>query len=69
MRMKVNGRQLNAGISSLIRFLRDEEGQNLIEYALIAGLIGLAAVVSLTSVRTSVASVFNKLGNVLTNAL
>jgi Flp pilus assembly pilin Flp len=64
MRMKVNGRQLNAGISSLIRFLRDEEGQNLIEYALIAGLI-----VSLTSVRTSVASVFNKLGNVLTNAL
>ena len=58
-----------AGIEPINSFWRDDSGQNLIEYALIAGLIGLGAVVAMTSLRSAVSSVFNKLGNVLSNAI
>lgn len=47
--------------SFLIRFIRDEEGQDLIEYALLAGFISLVAVVAVTSVGTGVNSVYNGL--------
>lgn len=48
--------------------LNDESGQDLIEYALVAGLIGLVAVVAMTSVGTSITAAFNKIGTQLTNA-
>ena len=41
------------------RFVRDDEGQDLIEYALLAGFISLVAVVAVTSVGTGVNSVYN----------
>ena len=47
----------------------DESGQDLIEYALIAGLIGLAAVVAMSGLATKIKLVFNTVGNNLTNAL
>lgn len=34
----------------IIRFIRDDEGQDLIEYALLAGFISLASVAAITSV-------------------
>jgi pilus assembly protein Flp/PilA len=34
------------------RFVREEEGQDLIEYALLAGFISLAAVAAITAVGT-----------------
>jgi pilus assembly protein Flp/PilA len=49
--------------------LNDESGQDLIEYALVAGLIGLGAVVAMTGLSTSVKTAFNSVGNQLTNAL
>ncbi|MES2392695.1 MAG: Flp family type IVb pilin [Acidobacteriota bacterium] len=52
--------------SSLIA---DESGQDLIEYALVAGLIGVSAVVSMTSFATKVKTAFNTVGNQLTNAV
>ena len=61
--------RVSRGRGWLARFLCEDGGQSLIEYALIACMIGLAAAISMTSVRTSIASVFNKIGNVLTNAL
>ena len=45
--------------SFLLGFTRDEEGQDLIEYALLAGFISLIAVVTITSVGTGVNSVYN----------
>jgi pilus assembly protein Flp/PilA len=49
--------------------LRDESGQGLIEYALIAGLIGVVAVVAMTSVGTNVKALFNSISNSLSAAL
>ena len=38
-----------------------EEGQDLIEYALLAGLIALGATAAITSIGGSVGTIFNKL--------
>jgi pilus assembly protein Flp/PilA len=43
------------------RFVREEEGQDLIEYALLAGLISLVCVLAITNVGTKVSTLF---GNV-----
>jgi pilus assembly protein Flp/PilA len=51
------------------RLLHEETGQDLIEYALVAGLIGLGAVVAMTGLSTSVKKSFNTVGSQLTNAL
>ena len=50
------------------KLLRDEDGQDLIEYALVAGLIGVGAVVSLSGLDTKIKTAFNNVGNQLTNA-
>jgi len=52
----------------LKNLLRDEDGQDLIEYALVAGLIGVGAVVSLSGLDTKIKTAFNNVGNQLTNA-
>lgn len=54
---------------ALLVFIRDESGQDLIEYALIAGLIGLAAVVTMSGLSTKIKQAFNSVGNGLTNAI
>lgn len=51
----------------VVAFLKDESGQDLIEYALVAGLIGLGAVVSMSGLATKIGSSFNTVGNTLTN--
>ncbi|WP_342714598.1 Flp family type IVb pilin [Granulicella pectinivorans] len=43
-------------------FLADESGQDLIEYALVASLVGLAAVATLQSLATSITGVFTSIG-------
>ena len=45
----------------LNKFVTDESGQDLIEYALIAGLVGLAAVTALTSVAGAITTLFNNI--------
>jgi len=47
----------------LKRFVREEAGQDLIEYALLAGFISLVAVVAITNVGTGVNKVY---GNIQT---
>jgi pilus assembly protein Flp/PilA len=46
-------------IDRLISLVRHEEGQDLIEYALLVGLISLVAVAALTLTGTSVNDIFN----------
>ena len=51
------------------QFSNDESGQDLIEYALVAGLIGLAAVTAMGSLGTTIASGFTAVGSTLTSSL
>ena len=48
-------------------FMKDESGQDLIEYALVAGLIGLGAVVAMSGLATKIGTAFNNIGTTLTN--
>jgi pilus assembly protein Flp/PilA len=52
-----------------VSFIKDESGQDLIEYALVAGLIGLGAVVAMTGLSGKIGNAFNTVGNNLTNAV
>jgi pilus assembly protein Flp/PilA len=45
--------------------LTDDSGQDLIEYALIAALIALAAIVSMRSLANKISNEFNTVGNSL----
>lgn len=51
------------------RFAQDESGQNLIEYALVACLIGLGAIAALTSVSNAVQNSFQRIGLILSQNL
>jgi pilus assembly protein Flp/PilA len=44
-------------------FVRGEEGQDLIEYALLAGLIALVCVIAITNAGSKVSSLFVKVNN------
>jgi pilus assembly protein Flp/PilA len=50
----------------LSALVADESGQDLIEYALVAGLLGLAAVAAMTNIASSVSTVFTSAGTTLT---
>ena len=52
----------------LNHLLRDESGQDLIEYALVAALIGLAAVAAMTTLGTDLTTLFNSISSQLTTA-
>ena len=54
---------------TLLGFIRDETGQSLVEYALVAALIGLAAVTAMSGFSTKMKQAFNSVGNGLTNAI
>jgi pilus assembly protein Flp/PilA len=43
----------------MISFLRDEQGQDLIEYALLAGLISILCVAAITTAGTKVSKLFS----------
>jgi pilus assembly protein Flp/PilA len=49
-------------------FVRDEEGQDLLEYALLVALIALVAVIAVTAAGTSVKTIFTNIANELANA-
>jgi pilus assembly protein Flp/PilA len=49
--------------------LRDESGQDLIEYALVAALIGLGATASMRILATSIGTALAGIGSRLTNAV
>jgi pilus assembly protein Flp/PilA len=56
-------------VLQLLRTLHsDESGQDLIEYALIAGLIALAAVTTMSSLGTAINTVFSSISSSLTSA-
>jgi pilus assembly protein Flp/PilA len=56
---------MESGMDSIKRFITDDQGADLIEYALLAGLISLAAVATLGIVGTSITGLFTKISTKL----
>jgi pilus assembly protein Flp/PilA len=52
----------------LNNLVNDESGQDLIEYALVAALVGLGAVAAMKGLSNSIGTAFNGVGTSLTNA-
>jgi pilus assembly protein Flp/PilA len=50
------------------KFMNDESGQGLVEYALIIALVAIGLIVILTLLRNSIGNVFNESRNRLNNA-
>jgi pilus assembly protein Flp/PilA len=46
--------------------MQDESGQDLIEYALVAALVGLGAVAAMKTLGTNISSAFTSVGTSLT---
>lgn len=59
---------MNGLVRALHTLWNDESGQDLIEYALISGLIGLSCVAAMGSLASSLVSSFTSIGATLTNA-
>ena len=52
----------------IVRFVREDEGQDLIEYALLAAFISLAAVAAIAQLGTAVNNVYTKVSSTLESA-
>jgi len=53
----------------LKNLIAEESGQDLIEYALVAALVGLGSVASMNGLAGSIANAFNGVGNALASAV
>ena len=51
-----------------IQALRDTRGQDLIEYALMAGFVAVAAGAIMPGVASSISTIFSKVGSVMADA-
>jgi pilus assembly protein Flp/PilA len=54
-------------LQRLYGFVKDDSGQDLLEYALLVGLIALVAVLAVTATGTSVNKIFNSISQSLAN--
>lgn len=53
----------------LKNLMTDDSGQDLIEYALVAALVGLGSVMSMQSLANSIVTTFSGVGNALSSAV
>ena len=51
-----------------LRVLKDTRGQDLIEYALMAGFVAVAAGAIMPNVATSISTIFSKINSVMSTA-
>ena len=56
-------------VSGIVRFMGDESGQDLIEYALVAAFLGLGTVATMKGLATSLGTLFGSVGTTLTSAV
>ena len=47
-------------------FVRDDDGQGLVEYALIIAVIAIAVIVAMVFLRDQISNIFSNIGNNLT---
>ena len=50
-------------------FWQDTQGQDLVEYALAAGLVAVAAVAAMPTLSTTVNTVFTKIGSIIASSV
>ncbi|MEK6746805.1 MAG: Flp family type IVb pilin [Pseudomonadota bacterium] len=55
-------------MQTMIRFLKSEDGATAIEYALIAALVSIVAILAMGRVGNSVTNSFSKVSSTLTSA-
>jgi pilus assembly protein Flp/PilA len=60
-------RLLNEALIRLTTWLRRDEGQTLVEYALIVGLVSIAAIVIMILMGDEIGNVFSKITTQLSN--
>jgi pilus assembly protein Flp/PilA len=48
-------------METLTRFIHEDDGQNLVEYALLAGLVALVVMTAVGSVGTSISGLYGRL--------
>ena len=53
----------------IFALVRDESGQDLIEYALVAALIALGATAAMSTLANSISTAFSTVGSKLTSAV
>jgi pilus assembly protein Flp/PilA len=63
-----SGEDLMSMIQYLNSLARNEEGQDLLEYALLVALIALVAIIAVTAAGGSVATIFNNIATALNGA-
>ncbi len=51
------------------RFWEDTQGQDLVEYALAAGMVAVAAVAAMPALSTTVSTVFSKIGSIINSSV
>ena len=59
---------MSYAITAVRNFVRDDEGQDLLEYALLVALIALGAVIAITAAGDQVEAIFNRIATALTPA-
>jgi pilus assembly protein Flp/PilA len=60
--------KMNLLLLKLRTLAEDEEGQDLVEYALLAGFVAVAAGALLPAISTSISNIFSRMGSVLSAA-
>jgi pilus assembly protein Flp/PilA len=50
-------------------FWQEEQGQDLVEYALAAGMVAVAAVAAMPALSTTVSTVFSKIGSIINSSV
>jgi pilus assembly protein Flp/PilA len=53
-------------LEKVLAFFRDDEGQGLVEYALIIAVIAIAVIVAMIFLRGQLTNIFSNIGNNLT---
>ena len=56
-------------LSAFRRFVREEEGAAMVEYALLVGLIAVASILTLTALGTTITGMWTTISGDLTNAI
>jgi len=51
------------------RFWNDTQGQDLVEYALAAGMVAVAAVAAMPGLSATVNNVFSKIGSIISSSV
>jgi pilus assembly protein Flp/PilA len=61
----LRGDQRKGGVA-VLTFIREDEGQGLVEYALIIAVIAIAVIVAMIFLRGQIQNIFSNIGNNLT---